>query len=259
MSEMTHGTDPTDAADGQTAHALARLQNREGQRRRQRMRGRHEQILRDVELPQTLRWDPFIQALCALLQQATDGHSKSPQVQAVQIKDADGDLVFRVSACDDYQRGLVAMAEALSITWPAPRGMDPAEGEARYQDLMEQHGRILGKSGLECNAGWIGLITVLCDELQRATERMGAPQIETRQVKEKFGALRFYITDSSAYQRGLIDLACAMSSETCEQCGSPGSMWVCGGYFHTACDQHRRPESVTVDCYLRQREARANR
>ena len=88
-----------------------------------------------------------------------------------------------------------------------------------------------------------------------ATDYMGAPQVETLQVKEKFGTLRFYITQCSEHQRGLIDLACAMSSKTCEHCGRPGSVWVSRGYFHTACDEHRRPQSITVWRYLRQRNA----
>ena len=84
---------------------------------------------------------------------------------------------------------------------------------------------------------------------------MGAPQVETLQVKEKFGTLRFYITQCSEHQRGLIELACAMSSKICEHCGRLGSMWVSGGYFHTACDDHRRPQSITVWCYVHQQHA----
>jgi hypothetical protein len=231
------------------AAALARIQSRAGRRRRQRMRARHERILGNVELPASLRWDPIIHALCSLLQQATHLSSNSPQVQALEVKVRDGDLSFRVSECDDYQRGLITMAEALSASWPSSGLTDTAEGDARYQALKQKHGRIIGR-GLECDAGWVGLISVLCDELQNATDRMGAPQIETMQVKEKFGELRFYVRISSDYQRGLINLACAMSAKTCEICGAPGSMWVSGGYFHTACDEHRRPESITVQAYL---------
>ena len=240
--------------DAIEAAALDRLQSRAGRHLRQRMRERHARILGDIELPTSLRWDPIILTLCSLLQQTTDISSKYPQVHALEIKDVDGALVFRVSACDEYQRGLIAMAEALSASWPAPGLKDDAEGKARYKELKTQHGRILGQ-GLECDAGWINLITVLCDRLQHATDNMGAPQVETFQVKEKFGTLRFYFTQCSEHQRGLIDLACAMSSKTCEHCGRPGSMWVSRGYFHTACDDHRRPQSITVWRYLRQRNA----
>jgi len=247
------------AFDAIEAAALERLQSRAGRLRRQRMRERHARILGDIELPASLRWDPIIHTLCDELQNATDRSRKSTpvhhQVQMLEIRDGDGDLIFRVSACDEYQRGLIAMAEALSASWPAPGLTDKAEGDARYQELKRKHVRIIGR-GLECDAGWVGLISVLCDELQNATDRMGAPQIETMQVKEKFGELRFYVRLSSDYQDGLIDLACEMSAKTCEQCGCPGSMWVSGGYFHTACEKHRRPQSITVHAYLRQRQAR---
>lgn len=243
------------AFDAIEVAALDRLQSRAGRRQRQRLRERHARILGNVDLPTSLRWDPIIHTLCALLQQATDLSCKSPQVQAVQIKDGDGDLIFRVVACDEYQRGLIAMAEGLSVSWPAPGLKDKTEGEARYQELKRTHGRIIQR-GLECDVGWVALITVLCDELQNATDQMGAPQIETLQVKEKFGALRFYARESSDYQRGLINLACAMSNCTCEQCGWPGSMWVSGGYFHTACEKHRRPASVTVEHYLQDRQTK---
>lgn len=239
------------AFDAIEAATCERLQSRAGRYWRQRLRERHARILGDIDLPANLRWDPIIRTLCDELQHTTDRSPKSPQLRALEIKDSDGDLIFRVSDCNEYQRGLITMAEALSTSWPAPGLKGKAEGEARYQELKRKHGRIIGR-GLECDAGWVGLISVLCDELQNATDRKGAPQIETLQVKEKFGELRFYVRLSSDYQDGLIKLACAMSAKTCEICGVTGSMWVSGGYFHTACQVHRRPQSITVHAHLKQ-------
>jgi hypothetical protein len=246
---MAHHIDPAEDPDGELDHGTA-------EQRRQRMRVRYEPILGDAELPTSLRWDAIILSLCVLIRQSAERHRPSPPIRFLEIKDSDGDLTFRTTPGDDYrsdyQKGLIAMAEALSASWPATGLKDEAEGNARHQELMKKHGRIIQRS-LECHSGWLGLIAVLCDELQLATDRMGAPQIEALQVKEKFGELRFYVRQSNEYQQGLIQLASAMSRETCEQCGCPGSMWVSGGYFHTACVHHRRPDSITVAMYLREK------
>ncbi|MBY0466659.1 MAG: hypothetical protein K2W33_17120, partial [Burkholderiales bacterium] len=128
---------------------------------RHAMLARHARILGGVSLPETLRWDPLIEALCAQLQQATDEYKKSPQVKAQAIEDAGGELVFRASQGDDYQQGLIAMTEALSVVWPSAGLRDKAEGEVQYMALMVRHTRILRP--IECDAGWVGLIEALCD------------------------------------------------------------------------------------------------
>ena len=45
------------------------------------------------------------------------------------------------------------------------------------------------------------------------------PQLVARQVKEKFGGLRFYVQAGSDVQRGMITLAEAMSYRICDLCG----------------------------------------
>lgn len=224
--------------------------------KRQAMLARHERILGGVSLPETLSWDPLIGALCEHLQQATDEYKQSPQVKAHAIQDADGALVFRGSLGDDYQQGLIAMTEALSVMWPDAGLRDKAEGEAQYKALMKRHALILRP--IECDAGWVGLIQALCDELQYATDHMGAPQVQTQQVKEKFGGLRFYTGKVNDYQNGLISMTRTMANITCEQCGRPGAIWVSGGYFHAACEQHRRPASITSQTYYLQRKEASN-
>jgi hypothetical protein len=52
--------------------------------------------------------------------------------------------------------------------------------------------------GFECGDGWYWLIDSLCDIIQRYydanSKRQGFKQPVAEQVKEKFGALRFYVT-----------------------------------------------------------------
>ena len=68
------------------------------------------------------------------------------------------------------------------------------------------------------------------------------------QVKEKFGALRFYVdlmpdhdTESTVeYNRSVSDyitFAECMSSKTCETCGKPGKQ-ITTGWIRTLCDEH---------------------
>jgi len=61
------------------------------------------------------------------------------------------------------------------------------------------------------------------------------PQVLATQVKEKFGALRFYYDGGDERVTGMVHLAEALSGATCECCGSPaerrGQTWL-----STLCD-----------------------
>lgn len=58
-------------------------------------------------------WFELIDALCAQLQFATDRHG-APQVVAVQVKEKFGALSFYCHDASDAQRGMIAMAAAMS-------------------------------------------------------------------------------------------------------------------------------------------------
>lgn len=96
--------------------------------------------------------------------------------------------------------------------------------------------------GFEHGDGWYNIIDKLCENIQshidwhnRAGEKV--PQLVAVQVKEKFGALRFYTGPSTDYIRGMIAMAESMSEVTCEECGSPGKRRS-GGWIRTLCDEH---------------------
>lgn len=63
------------------------------------------------------------------------------------------------------------------------------------------------------------------------------PQVVAVQVKEKFGALRFYYDGGDEYIAGLAAMAESMSEVTCEECGSRGKIRT-GGWVRTLCDKH---------------------
>jgi hypothetical protein len=58
-----------------------------------------------------------------------------------------------------------------------------------------------------------------------------------RQVKEKYGTLRFYCNSTPMIDR-FIQLAEELSAITCEECGKSGRLGRIGGYYCTRCDSH---------------------
>ena len=64
--------------------------------------------------------------------------------------------------------------------------------------------------GIQCPDNWYDLIDTLCAKIQEYSDDKGLI-CEVNQVKVKFGALRFYVTYSDPYIRGLIAMAEMMS------------------------------------------------
>jgi hypothetical protein len=96
--------------------------------------------------------------------------------------------------------------------------------------------------GFECGDGWFPLINQLMSNIQHHLDWKNkdsevVPQVTLDQVKEKFGTLRFYFTGGDDYIRGMVTMAEAMSSITCETCGKPGTS-TGGGWIKTACVEH---------------------
>ena len=74
-------------------------------------------------------------------------------------------------------------------------------------------------------------------------------QVVAKQIKEKFGTLRFYYDGGDDYIRGLEAMAASMTSRICEQCGSPGTSrstkkqrWVL-----VLCDKHAEEQGYIED------------
>lgn len=64
-----------------------------------------------------------------------------------------------------------------------------------------------------------------------------------RQVKEKMGTLRFYLSGGTDEHHAAVTLAERMSSCTCEKCGKPGKMRNLDGYYTVRCNEHATRES----------------
>ncbi|MBX9952502.1 MAG: hypothetical protein K2Y39_25235 [Candidatus Obscuribacterales bacterium] len=91
--------------------------------------------------------------------------------------------------------------------------------------------------GFECGDGWEPLIRKLSEEIEAIIVAM--PQKErkkfrVKQVKEKFGTLRFYMGVAHDGISAVIDRAELQSAVTCEVCGKPGT----NRSLSVLCDEH---------------------
>ena len=97
--------------------------------------------------------------------------------------------------------------------------------------------------GIETGDGWYDILDILCKQIQnhlehnlRKDQDPVAVSVEATQVKEKFGGLRFYYIGGDEFIEGLIWMAEAISSRTCEECGSPGTQNK-AGWVRTLCSR----------------------
>ncbi len=92
--------------------------------------------------------------------------------------------------------------------------------------------------------GWHGLLQELVEDLVR----IGWDR-RLRQVKSKFGSLRFYVNQRDDAVRDRINLAEERSAETCEDCGKRGTTLQENRWYATLCE----------DCRSKRRAERARR
>jgi len=93
--------------------------------------------------------------------------------------------------------------------------------------------------GFECHDGWFNIIDTLCEQIQSYIDRRGCPQVLARQVKEKFGQLRFYHAYGDEVVSALVGFAEALSEKTCELCGSPAAQVSDKGWTRVRCSNHK--------------------
>jgi hypothetical protein len=98
--------------------------------------------------------------------------------------------------------------------------------------------------GFECRDGWFSIIDSLCTLIQSHIDANSLPQVEARQVKEKFGTLRFYLSNGDDIIRRLVDLAEVNSETICEVCGGPGTSVSSNGWVATRCNNHKSPGNL---------------
>jgi hypothetical protein len=152
------------------------------------------------------------------------------------------------------------------------------------QHIIEKYPLIFSQPcDIGINDGWFDIIDMLCANIQNridnaVTQRQYAiewnedvndpdfewtkfgereerkvpelvEQVVAKQIKEKFGTLRFYYDGGDDYIRGLEAMAASMTSRICEQCGCPGTSrstkkqrWVL-----VLCDKHAVEQGYIED------------
>ena len=114
--------------------------------------------------------------------------------------------------------------------------------------------------GITTGDGWYNIIDTLCrciqhhikwknEKIRREFEEKPKTLIpikpaetiicEATQVKEKFGSLRFYYQGGDKHIEGLVAMAEAISSTTCEDCGGVGTPSK-SGWIHVLCSSCKK-------------------
>ena len=112
--------------------------------------------------------------------------------------------------------------------------------------------------GFAVGEGWWPIIEVLCHRIQNHIDSRNhyvqkfpdlgyAPveQVIVRQIKEKFGGLRFYYDGGDEYIAGLVSMAESWADRSCEECGAPGKHRG-GGWIRTLCDEHEAKRQQAI-------------
>lgn len=123
------------------------------------------------------------------------------------------------------------------------------EDRARLDALPTTYPRVFSSGplpwGFEHGDGWYGLIEALCARINKILESDPGASMQVKQVKEKFGTLRFYYrlhdaSDEMAQRmRHIVALAEKASGRICEQCGSRASVEANAGWWSTLCPSCR--------------------
>lgn len=108
--------------------------------------------------------------------------------------------------------------------------------QKKYPNLFRTYPR----SGCDIRPGWENLIDNLCAVLEDAIKQLPEElreHVHVAQIKEKYGTLRFYMTQETPYISGAIAVAELLSEDMCETCGEKGKRRQ-GGWILTLCDKH---------------------
>jgi len=123
--------------------------------------------------------------------------------------------------------------------------------EDKQKQLEEKYPDII-KTSCDVDDGWYVIIDSLCECLQCINNQLGIT-VQTLQVKEKFGSLRFYtfteLGDVNPIWRTIINKLISnteyKSAEICEKCGGYGKLRNSKHWKKTLCDLHAKEEGYT--------------
>ena len=88
------------------------------------------------------------------------------------------------------------------------------------------------KVNFQCRAGWSDIIFNLSKKLESLI--CDKPEIYATEIKERYGSLRFSLSQETDEINALIDDAEIKSAKTCEECGEDGNIYW-SGWFKVRC------------------------
>ena len=143
---------------------------------------------------------------------------------------------------------------------------DEQQYDAFVKGMEEKYPSMLSEpyGGFCIGTGWWPIVESLCAEIHSHVKWKNdtrarllkdnpyehdipneVPQVVVRQIKEKFGGLRFYYDGGDNTVYGMVRMAEAWAAKTCEQCGKPGSIRR-GGWQQTLCDEHEAERQLRI-------------
>lgn len=105
------------------------------------------------------------------------------------------------------------------------------------------------KAPFEFGHGWNLLVAHMLDELESKTKEQGltTEYIQIVDIEDRYGALQVAGIWPAELDQ-IIERYAVESTKVCRACGKPGRLMVGAGViWHTACDEHALPNSVTCD------------
>jgi len=88
--------------------------------------------------------------------------------------------------------------------------------------------------------GWHGLLNPIFEEINLYNKENKGNEIQIDQIKEKYGTLRFYVSNCPDYIEGMISIAEEESGHVCEMCGAKGETVKIKGWYSTLCPHHKK-------------------
>lgn len=96
------------------------------------------------------------------------------------------------------------------------------------------------KCEISCGDGWFTIIDTLCAKISFYLKKNPEITYTPKQIKEKFGELRFYGLGGDKPIHSMVYLTERLSNKVCEECGAPGerrqTSWL---YTYTSCEEHK--------------------
>ena len=126
--------------------------------------------------------------------------------------------------------------------------MKPALQQSLYAQFPSLHRHLTESTyDLAIGDGWYSLYYDLCTEIELVIEArtLNPMDFYFTTVKEKFGLLRVYMSDSSRTDEiaEVLEKTAKKSERTCERCGGEGKMNE-QGWLSIKCEECRRTEAA---------------